>query len=148
MLFEYNEWNDQINDNNIDDATKFNINKKLKARANIIFGKGAGSGSVIDAQTYFKNSMRELIHNSSYNRWSKEDTYGLTLSSSKDSGGQVDYSALIDLISESSATPLAEVGVKYDAKTGTYYDEYNRALDPGEVLNSISQAASAKKKKK
>lgn len=148
LLFEYNEWNDQINDNNIDDATKFNINKKLKARANIIFGKGAGSGSVIDAQTYFKNSMRELIHNSSYNRWSKEDTYGLSLNSANDKNSKIDYSAIIDLISESSAIPLAEVGVRYDEKTGSYYDEYNRALDPGEVFNSISNAAIAKKKKK
>lgn len=135
LIFELHEWEDKLNNPDLDEQTRASINSQIASRSAQLFGKGAGGGGIVDPLTYFKKSMKELIGQSAYERTTIADDNDLTLhkAGSGTSQENYDFSYIID---ETSMAPNVMLLPKDDPKQGGNY---------GERLNYFSEKAKEKK---
>ena len=135
LIFELHEWEDKLNNPDLDEQTRASINSQIASRSAQLFGKGAGGGGIVDPLTYFKKSMKELIGQSAYERTTISDDNDLTLhkAGSGTSQENYDFSYILD---ETSMAPNVMLLPKDNPNQGGNY---------GERLNYFKEKANAKK---
>ena len=129
LIFEYNEWEEKLNNPLLSDSDRFKLNSQIAARSNQIFGKGAGGAGFKNPIDYFKKSMTDLIGQSAYDRRSEVSEGALDLHTGGSGSGNTNEE--IDPSRYQEITPGAIV------ETGTgYLDQFrNKYTTSGDNTN-------------
>ena len=148
LIFELHEWEDKLNNPDLDEQTRASINSQIASRSAQLFGKGAGGGGIVDPLTYFKKSMKELIGQSAYERTTIADDNDLTLHNAG-SGSKVDATDDTNYISQTTNGTMVETEYDYNSpgESPAYTLYFSRFADENKQREQQSQTKGTKVKK-
>lgn len=148
LIFELHEWEDKLNNPDLDEQTRASINSQIASRSAQLFGKGAGGGGVVDPLTYFKKSMKELIGQSAYERTTISDDNDLTLHNAG-SGKKVDATDDSKYINQQTNGTMVETEYDYNSpgESPAYTLYFSRFADENKQREQQSQTRGTKLKK-
>lgn len=113
LIFEYNEWEEKLNNPLLSDSDRFKLNSQIAARSNQIFGKGAGGAGFKNPIDYFKKSMTDLIGQSAYDRRSEVSEGALDLHTGGSGSGKTNEEIDPSRYQEITPGAIVETGTGY-----------------------------------